>query len=85
MEITSGFILIYLTGDGGKNLLASIPFYDDVQVISFWLEFKASIKPTHYLMEYRDQTNNIVMEKSLSNKDAFDAVSKIHNMIIHTL
>lgn len=85
MEITSGFILIYLIGDGGNNLLASIPFYDDVQVISFWLDFKASMKPTPYLMEYRDQTNNIVMAKNLSNKDAFDAVLKIHHMIIHTL
>lgn len=85
MGRNSGFIRIYLIEEDNKNLLSSTPLYSEIQVLSFWLKFKGSIKPTSYLMELFDQNGKLLMGKRISKEDALEAISRIHKMVIHTI
>ncbi len=85
MGRNSGFIRIYLIEEDNKNLLSSTPLYSEIQVLSFWLKFKGSIKATSYLMELFDQNGKLLMGKRISKKDALEAISRIHKMVIHTI
>ncbi len=78
MGRSSGFIRIYLIEEDNKNLLSSTQFYSEIQVLSFWLKFKGSIKPTSYLMELFDQDGKLLMGKKISKQDALEAISKIY-------
>ncbi len=85
MGRNSGFIRIYLIEEDNKNLLSSTPLYSEIQVLSFWLKFKGSIKPTSYLMELFDQDGKLLMGKRIPKKEALDAISIIHKMLIQRL